>query len=211
VRPTPRKAALALAAAVLLPVLPATAAAAAPPAAVAPTTSASATADWHVRHAAALSTLAHLAGKRAEQAARAARNAAPADRARLRAAADWAARDARAKATQAHLARKKRDQVVAAARPVQRASRDAAGRTAATPTGVWDRLAQCESNGNWRINTGNGYYGGLQFSASSWRAVGGSGLPHQASREEQIRRGELLKAKQGWGAWPACTRKLGLR
>ncbi|MGJ3507963.1 ubiquitin-like domain-containing protein [Enemella sp. A6] len=76
---------------------------------------------------------------------------------------------------------------------------------------VWDRLAQCESGGNWSINTGNGYYGGLQFSASSWRAVGGSGLPHQHSREEQIRRAEILKSKQGWGAWPACTRKLGIR
>lgn len=77
--------------------------------------------------------------------------------------------------------------------------------------GVWDRLAQCESGGNWSINTGNGYYGGLQFSLSSWRAVGGSGYPHQASKSEQIARAEMLKARQGWGAWPACTAKLGLR
>lgn len=76
---------------------------------------------------------------------------------------------------------------------------------------VWDRLAQCESGGNWAINTGNGYYGGLQFSLSSWRAVGGSGYPHQASRAEQISRAEALKARQGWGAWPACSSKLGLR
>jgi len=76
---------------------------------------------------------------------------------------------------------------------------------------VWDSLAKCESGGNWAINTGNGYYGGLQFSLSSWRAVGGSGYPHQASREEQIARAEMLKARQGWGAWPACTKKLGLR
>lgn len=76
---------------------------------------------------------------------------------------------------------------------------------------VWDPLAQCESGGNWAINTGNGYYGGLQFSLSSWRAVGGSGLPSQASREEQIARAEMLKARQGWGAWPACSSKLGLR
>jgi Transglycosylase-like domain len=76
---------------------------------------------------------------------------------------------------------------------------------------VWDRLAQCESGGNWSINTGNGYYGGLQFSLSSWRAAGGSGYPHKASRAEQIRRGERLKARQGWGAWPSCTSKLGLR
>ncbi len=75
----------------------------------------------------------------------------------------------------------------------------------------WDRLAQCESGGNWAINTGNGYYGGLQFSASSWAAVGGSGLPHQHSRETQIAMGERLKAAQGWGAWPSCSAKLGLR
>lgn len=76
---------------------------------------------------------------------------------------------------------------------------------------VWDRLAVCESGGNWAINTGNGYYGGLQFSLSSWRAVGGSGYPHQASRDEQIARAEMLLDRQGWGAWPACTTKLGIR
>lgn len=77
--------------------------------------------------------------------------------------------------------------------------------------GVWDRLARCESGGNWSINTGNGYYGGLQFSLSSWRAVGGSGLPSQASKAEQIARAQMLQARQGWGAWPACTAKLGIR
>jgi LysM repeat protein len=77
--------------------------------------------------------------------------------------------------------------------------------------GVWDRLARCESGGNWAINSGNGYYGGLQFSLSSWQAVGGSGYPHQASKAEQISRAEALLARQGWGAWPACTAKLGLR
>lgn len=77
--------------------------------------------------------------------------------------------------------------------------------------GSWDALAQCEAGGNWSINTGNGYYGGLQFSASSWRAVGGQGLPHQASRETQIAMGERLRSSQGWGAWPACSRRLGLR
>jgi LysM repeat protein len=92
--------------------------------------------------------------------------------------------------------------------------RSAAPRVAAAPvaTGsVWDQLAACEAGGNWAINTGNGYYGGLQFTASSWRAVGGSGLPSDASREEQIQRGEMLLARQGWGAWPACAAKLGLR
>lgn len=77
--------------------------------------------------------------------------------------------------------------------------------------GVWDRLAACESGGNWSINTGNGYYGGLQFSLSSWRGVGGQGYPHQASKSEQIRRGEMLRASGGWGHWPACSAKLGLR
>lgn len=76
---------------------------------------------------------------------------------------------------------------------------------------VWDALAKCESGGNWAINTGNGYYGGLQFSAATWRAVGGQGLPHQNSREEQIYRAEILLARSGWGQWPACTLKLGLR
>lgn len=71
-------------------------------------------------------------------------------------------------------------------------------------------MAECESNQNWSINTGNGYYGGLQFSAQSWRAVGGSGLPHQASKQEQIERAYELWKIQGWGAWPACSQSLGL-
>lgn len=82
---------------------------------------------------------------------------------------------------------------------------------AASNGGNWDRLAACESGGNWSINTGNGYYGGLQFSLPSWRAVGGSGYPNQASKSEQIARAEMLQARQGWGAWPACTAKLGIR
>ncbi|MFP5282674.1 MAG: transglycosylase family protein, partial [Actinomycetes bacterium] len=77
--------------------------------------------------------------------------------------------------------------------------------------GVWDRLAQCESGGNWSINTGNGYYGGLQFTLSTWRANGGTGMPHEASRERQIAVGKRVQASQGWGAWPACTAKLGIR
>lgn len=80
-----------------------------------------------------------------------------------------------------------------------------------TGNGVWERLAQCESNRDWDINTGNGFYGGLQFTLSSWRAVGGTGYPHHASKQEQINRAEKLKAIQGWGAWPACTAELGLR
>jgi len=82
---------------------------------------------------------------------------------------------------------------------------------AASGNTVWDQLAQCESSGNWSINTGNGYYGGLQFSLSSWQAAGGTGNPADASREEQIRVAENLLAMQGWGAWPACSAELGLR
>lgn len=88
----------------------------------------------------------------------------------------------------------------------------ASAQPVAVATGdVWDKLARCEAGGNWSINTGNGYYGGLQFTLGSWRAVGGTGYPHQASREEQIARGQALQARQGWGAWPACSSKLGLR
>lgn len=80
---------------------------------------------------------------------------------------------------------------------------------------VWDRLAQCESTGNWAINSGNGYYGGLQFDRRTWAAYGGTQyapLPHQASREEQIAVAERVRADRGgFSAWPACSRKLGLR
>jgi LysM repeat protein len=76
---------------------------------------------------------------------------------------------------------------------------------------VWDRLAQCESGGNWGTNTGNGFYGGLQFTPGSWRAAGGSGMPHQASRSEQIRVAQRLQQMQGWGAWPTCSAKIGVR
>jgi hypothetical protein len=91
------------------------------------------------------------------------------------------------------------------------APRVAAAPAAATGDAVWDRLARCEASGNWAANTGNGYYGGLQFSASTWRSVGGSGLPHQSSRATQIEMGKRLQARAGWKAWPACSRKLGLR
>ncbi|MBS4751789.1 transglycosylase family protein [Nocardioides sp. zg-ZUI104] len=78
-------------------------------------------------------------------------------------------------------------------------------------SGVWDRLAQCESGGNWSINTGNGYYGGLQFNLGTWRAYGGKGYPHQASRETQIAIATKLRdASGGYGPWPGCASKLGL-
>lgn len=75
---------------------------------------------------------------------------------------------------------------------------------------TWDALAQCESGGNWAINTGNGYYGGLQFSLGTWQAHGGAGNPASASRGAQIAVAERVLASQGWGAWPACSAKLGL-
>ena len=79
---------------------------------------------------------------------------------------------------------------------------------------TWDRLAQCESSGNWAINTGNGYHGGLQFSPRTWTAFGGAQfapVAYQASREEQIVVAERVLAEQGWNAWPSCSRKLGIR
>lgn len=74
---------------------------------------------------------------------------------------------------------------------------------------TWDRLAQCESGGRWDLDSGNGYYGGLQFSLDTWRNVGGSGYPHENSREEQIHRGQILQAEAGWGQWPHCSKELG--
>ncbi len=82
------------------------------------------------------------------------------------------------------------------------------------PSGsVWDRLAQCEAGGNWHINTGNGFYGGLQFTSSTWLAYGGGAYASRAdlaSREAQIAVATKVQASQGWGAWPACTAKLGI-
>lgn len=74
---------------------------------------------------------------------------------------------------------------------------------------VWDRIAKCESGGNWSINTGNGYYGGLQFSAATWRSVGGPGLPHEHSREVQIKYAKILQQRSGWGQW-SCAAKVGV-
>ena len=93
------------------------------------------------------------------------------------------------------------------------ARRSTVTRSASAPASgsVWDRLAQCESGGNWSINTGNGYSGGLQFSSGTWRANGGTGSASNASRAEQIRVAERVRASKGWGAWPACSSKLGLR
>jgi hypothetical protein len=78
------------------------------------------------------------------------------------------------------------------------------GTAAAESTVNWDAVAQCESGGNWAIDSGNGFYGGLQFSPATWKSNGGTGMPHQASREEQIRVAENVLRTQGIGAWPAC-------
>ena len=79
---------------------------------------------------------------------------------------------------------------------------------------TWDRIAHCESTGRWHINTGNGYYGGLQISPSTWRGYGGkkyAKLPHHASKKQQIKVAERIKRGQGWGAWGSCASRLGLR
>lgn len=76
---------------------------------------------------------------------------------------------------------------------------------------VWLQVAECESHQNWKDDTGNGYYGGLQFSLGAWASVGGSGKPSDASADEQIMRGKMLQKVRGWGAWGGCSKKLGLR
>lgn len=84
------------------------------------------------------------------------------------------------------------------------------GSQGSAPAGVWAQLAQCESGGNPATNTGNGYYGLYQFSLPTWQAMGGSGLPSEASAAEQTQRAQKLQAQSGWGQWPACAAKLGL-
>ena len=87
-----------------------------------------------------------------------------------------------------------------------------ASSASAATDATWDRLAQCESSGRWDINTGNGYYGGLQFYQPTWASFGGGAYAARAdlaTREEQIAIAEKVLARQGWGAWPACTKKLG--
>lgn len=82
--------------------------------------------------------------------------------------------------------------------------------TSSSGSDVWNKIAQCESGGNWAANTGNGFYGGLQFTLSSWHSVGGAGYPNQASASEQIARAQALQARQGWGAWPVCASEAGV-
>ena len=84
---------------------------------------------------------------------------------------------------------------------------------AATPWNVWDRVATCESGNNWSINTGNGYYGGLQFSKSTWLAFGGgkyASSAQYATRDQQIYVAQATLRVQGPGAWPVCSKRAGL-
>ncbi|WP_395294605.1 transglycosylase family protein [Kitasatospora hibisci] len=83
----------------------------------------------------------------------------------------------------------------------------------AAPVSTWDAVAQCESGGNWSINTGNGFYGGLQFTSSTWKAYGGTAYApqaNQASKGQQIAVAEKVLASQGPGAWPVCSKRAGL-
>ena len=121
------------------------------------------------------------------------------------------------KAKPAVIARGTKKPAPAASAPATTTAR-AATSTAAAPAvaggSVWDSIAQCESGGNWAINTGNGYQGGLQFSPSTWAGYGGTeyaATADQATREQQIAIAERVQAAQGWGAWPACTARLGIR
>lgn len=88
-----------------------------------------------------------------------------------------------------------------------------AASTASAASTVWDRVAACESGGNWSINTGNGYYGGLQFSRSTWLAYGGgkyASTANRATKSQQIAIARRTLAGQGPGAWPVCSRRAGL-
>jgi hypothetical protein len=79
------------------------------------------------------------------------------------------------------------------------------------PDSEFDRLAGCESGGRWNLASGNGFYGGLQFMASTWTGLGGSGLPSDHPRETQIEIARRQWRRSGWTAWPSCSRTLGLR
>ncbi|WP_037608110.1 LysM peptidoglycan-binding domain-containing protein [Streptacidiphilus rugosus] len=88
-----------------------------------------------------------------------------------------------------------------------------AASASAASVSTWDKVAQCESGGDWSINTGNGYYGGLQFSASTWRAYGGgayASTANHASKGQQIAVAEKVLDSQGPGAWPVCGPRAGL-
>lgn len=102
----------------------------------------------------------------------------------------------------------------AATRPARVSVPRRSGTVGAAATGVWDSLVACEASGDWAANTANGFEGGLQFTHSTWVAYGGREFAehaYDASRAQQIVVAERVLAGQGWGAWPSCSRKLGLR
>jgi Spy/CpxP family protein refolding chaperone len=88
------------------------------------------------------------------------------------------------------------------------------GQASAASMSTWDHLAECESGGDWHMNTGNGFYGGLQFTDGTWDSFGGDKFAPRADRadkHEQIRIAQRVLNDQGWSAWPGCSVKLGLR
>ena len=109
---------------------------------------------------------------------------------------------------------KEKEKVAPTVTTVRQGTKPRPGAVPAVANGsVWDALAQCESGGDWHIDTGNGYSGGLQFHPQTWTAHGGgqyAPTAGQASREQQIAVAEKVQASQGWGAWPACSASLGL-
>jgi hypothetical protein len=142
-------------------------------------------------------------------------------------AADLAAASAPYDAVQSEVAQTYEDEATTTSAPTGESSRSTpttAPPTTAPPTtappsvasgSIWDEIAQCESGGNWAINSGNGYYGGLQFLLSTWQINGGTAFaayPHQATREQQITVAERVRAANGgsYGAWGACASSLGL-
>lgn len=89
-----------------------------------------------------------------------------------------------------------------------------AGHASAATDGEWDKVASCESGGNWAINTGNGFYGGVQFDQNTWERSGGlryAARADLATREEQIAIATVTQQRQGWGAWPVCSGRIGAR
>jgi len=105
----------------------------------------------------------------------------------------------------------------ATANPSSKTPEAGGGNTVAAPgladSSVWDALAQCESGGNWAINTGNGLYGGLQLDRGAWLSNGGAAyapLPSDATRQQQILIAEKVRADRGFSPWSSCARKLGL-
>jgi hypothetical protein len=98
----------------------------------------------------------------------------------------------------------------AVSHPAAPPARPVAPVTSAASGGVWARLRQCESGGNYADDTGNGYYGAYQFSAGTWHGLGYAGLPSSATPAVQDQAAQKLQARSGWGQWPACSRRLGL-